>query len=129
MIQNLGAIALIALLSVLTVLAVFQVALAAGAPLGRFAWGGTHRVLPRKLRIGSAVSVAIYAVVAVVALDRGGWIDVVAEPISRVGMWILFAYFVLSIVPNLLSRSPRERAVMVPVSVLLALLSLPVALS
>ena len=129
MIQNLAAIALIALLSILTVLSVFQIALAAGAPLGRFAWGGTHRVLPRKLRIGSAVSVAVYAVVAVVALDRVGWINIVADPISRVGMWILFGYFVLSIVPNLLSRSPRERAVMVPVSVLLALLSLPVALS
>ena len=40
-------------------LAVFQVALIAGAPLARFAWGGQHRVLPTRLRIGSAVSVAL----------------------------------------------------------------------
>ena len=37
-------------------LAVFQALLALGAPLGAFAWGGQHRVLPTRLRVGSAVS-------------------------------------------------------------------------
>lgn len=34
-------------------IAVFQVALAAGAPLGRAAWGGTH---PEQLPVGSALA-------------------------------------------------------------------------
>ena len=48
----------LALTVILAALAVFQLALAAGAPLGRFAWGGSHEVLPPRLRVGSLVSIA-----------------------------------------------------------------------
>jgi hypothetical protein len=41
---------------------------------------------------------------------------------------VVFGYLVLSIVPNILSKSRLERAVMVPASALLALLALVVAL-
>ena len=50
-------------------LAVFQIALAAGAPLGHLAWGGKHRVLPKGLRIASALSVGLY-----VLFRRRGWL-------------------------------------------------------
>ena len=40
---------------VLGALAIFQGLLALGAPLGRFAWGGRHRVLPLSLRAGGLV--------------------------------------------------------------------------
>nr|WP_157415750.1 hypothetical protein [Agromyces allii] len=117
-----------ALTAILGILAVFQLALALGAPLGRFAWGGTHRVLPARLRIGSLVSIAIYAVIAVLALDRAGAVDVVPDVVSTVGMWIVFAYFVLGIGMNAISRSKPERYTMAPLSAVLALLSLLVAL-
>jgi hypothetical protein len=121
--------AAIALTVILAVLAVFQLALALGAPLGHFAWGGQHRVLPTRLRIGSLVSILIYAVIAVLALDRVDLIDVVPDPVSTVGMWIVFAYFVLGIPLNAVSRSKPERYTMTPVVAVLALLSLLVALS
>ena len=121
--------AAIALTVILAALAVFQLALALGAPLGRFAWGGAHRVLPARLRIGSLVSIVIYAVIAVLALDRAGLIDVVPDGVSIVGMWIVFGYFVLGIVMNALSRSKPERYTMTPVVTVLAVLSLLVALS
>ena len=120
--------AAIALTVILAVLAVFQLALVSGAPLGHFAWGGQHRVLPRRLRIGSLVSVVIYAVIAVLALDRAGVIDVVSDIVSTVGMWIVFAYFVLGIPLNAISRSKPERYTMTPVVAVLAILSLLVAL-
>jgi hypothetical protein len=120
--------AAIALTVILAVLAVFQLALALGAPIGRFAWGGQHRVLPAKLRIGSLVSILIYAVIALLALDRVDLIDVVPDPVSTVGMWIVFAYFVLGIPLNAVSRSKAERYTMTPVVAMLALLSLLVAL-
>lgn len=119
----------IALVVVLALLAVFQLALAAGAPLGRFAWGGQNRVLPPRMRIGSVVSVVVYALFAVLALDRAGQIDIVPDLVSRIGMWVVFGYLVLSIVPNLLSKSRSERLVMVPVTALLAVLALLVALA
>ena len=121
--------AAIALVVILSLLAVFQLALALGAPLGRFAWGGQHRVLPGRLRIGSLVSIVIYAIIAVLALDRVGLIDVVPDVVSTVGMWVVFAYFVIGIPLNAISRSKPERYVMTPVVTVLAVLSLLVALS
>ncbi|GAA1055041.1 hypothetical protein GCM10017608_18930 [Agromyces luteolus] len=121
--------AAIALTIILALLAVFQLALALGAPLGRFAWGGAHRVLPTRLRIGSLASIVIYAVIAVLALDRVDLIDVVPDAVSTVGMWIVFGYFVLGIVMNAVSRSKPERYTMTPVVTVLAVLSLLVALS
>lgn len=120
--------AAIALTVILAALAVFQLALALGAPLGRFAWGGAHRVLPTRLRIGSLVSILVYAVIAVLALDRVDLVDVVPDPVSTVGMWVAFGYFVLGIPLNAMSRSTAERYTMTPVVAVLALLSLLVAL-
>ena len=121
-------LAAIILTVILCLLAVFQLALALGAPLGHFAWGGSHRVLPAKLRVGSLVSIVIYAIIAVLALDRAGIIDLVPDPVSTVGMWVVFAYFVLAIPMNAISRSKPERYTMTPVVALLAVLSLIVAL-
>ncbi|UOQ90235.1 hypothetical protein MUN74_04760 [Agromyces endophyticus] len=120
--------AAIALCVLLALLAIFQLALALGAPLGRFAWGGQHRVLPARLRVGSAVSIVIYAIIAVLALDRAGLVDVVSDAVSTVGMWIVFAYFVLGIAMDAISRSRAERLTMTPVVIVLAVLSLLVAI-
>lgn len=121
--------AAIPLIVMLGLLALFQLALALGAPMGRFAWGGQHRVLPTRLRIGSLVSIVIYAIIALLALDRVGAIDVVPDAVSTVGMWVVFGYFVLGIPLNAISRSPAERYTMTPVVTVLAVLSLFVALS
>ena len=121
--------AAIALTVILAALAVFQLALALGAPLGRFAWGGQHRVLPAGLRVGSLVSIVVYAVIVALALDKVGLIDVVPDVVSDVGMWVAFAYFVLGIPMNAISRSKPERWTMTPVALVLGVLSLAVALS
>jgi hypothetical protein len=118
----------LALTVVLALLSIFQSALALGAPLGRFAWGGRHRVLPARLRVASAVSILIYGLIATIAWDRVGAIDVFAEPISEVAMWVVFGYFVLGILMNGISRSKPERYTMVPVSIVLAVLSFLIAM-
>ena len=120
--------AAVALCVILGALALFQLALILGAPLGRFAWGGQHRVLPTRLRIGSAVAIAIYALIGVLALDRASVIDVVPDAVSTVGMWVAFGYFVLGIPMNAISRSRPERCTMTAVVAVLAVLSLLVAL-
>lgn len=113
---------------VLAVLAVFQLALALGAPLGRFAWGGQHRVLPARLRIGSAAAIVIYAFIVAVAWDRVGAIHIFPDLFSVVFMWIAFAYFALGIFMNAISRSAAERVTMVPVCIVLAIASFGVAM-
>jgi len=115
--------------ALLAALAVFQLVVAAGAPLGRFVWGGAHRILPKKLRIGSVVAVVLYAVFAVVLLDRAGAIDALPDAVSAVGAWVLFGYLVLGTILNALSRSRAERYTMAPLTLVLAVLTLLVALS
>ena len=124
-------VALIILLVLLGALAVFQLALAAGAPLGRYAWGGQHDgALPARLRSGSAVSIVIYALIAVVALERAGVIDLIpGEVVETVAMWVIAVYFALGIVMNGISRSLPERLTMTPLILVLAVLALIVALS
>ncbi|MBY3552050.1 hypothetical protein [Modestobacter lapidis] len=105
-------------------LAVFQGALVAGAPLGRFAWGGQHRVLPTGLRIGSVVSIALYALFAVVLVAA-------ARPstgVPDVAIWVLAGYFLLGVGLNAISRSRPERLAMTPVALVLAICCLVVAL-
>ena len=105
-------------------LAVLQGLLAAGAPLGRFAWGGQHRVLPAGLRIGSVVSIAVYVLFAVVLVAAARQTGGVAD----VAVWVLTGYFVLGIGLNAISRSRPERLVMTPVVLVLAACCLVVAL-
>lgn len=118
----------LALTILLGLLALFQLSLALGAPLGRFAWGGQHRVLPAGLRIGSAVSILIYALIGVIAWDRVGAIDVFGEPFSEVAMWVVFGYFALGILMNAISRSKPERLTMVPVTIVLSVLAFFIAM-
>jgi hypothetical protein len=109
-------------------LAVLQVLLAVGRPLGRFAWGGQRDVLPRGLRLGSAVSVLLYAAFALVILQAAGRLQVVPDAVADVGIRVLTGYFALGIVVNGISRSRAERMVMTPVVAVLAVCCLVVAL-
>jgi hypothetical protein len=106
-------------------LAVFQLLLIFGAPLGRLAWGGQHRILPSRLRIGSAASVLLYLVFGHAALARTGLAPALGSDAWYPAFtWILTAYFTLGVLMNGISRSKPERLVMTPVALLLALLFL-----
>ena len=113
----------------LVALAVLQVLLAAGRPYGALVWGGQHRILPRGLRIGSAVAVVLYAAFAAVLLARAGVLPGQDAPFVRVATWVLFAYFTVGIVMNGISRSRPERLTMTPVCVVLAGSTLVLALT
>jgi hypothetical protein len=121
--------AAIAICALLAALAVFQFALILGAPIGHFAWGGQHRVLPTRLRVGSAVSIVLYALFALILLERAGLATVFgSDGFVQVASWVLFGYFTLGILMNGISRSKPERNTMVPVTVVLAVLTLIIAL-
>jgi hypothetical protein len=126
---NAGLAATLAAMGFLLI-AAFQAALALGAPLGRAAWGGKHRVLPANLRRSSAVAIVVWLVAAVVILGRAG---VVAVPLPEVvlvwGAWALVVISVLGAIVNLASSSPWERFGWAPLSLVLAVLSWVVASS
>lgn len=112
------------------VIAAFQAALALGAPLGRAAWGGAHRVLPTRLRWSSAVAVVIWAVAARLVLERAGVIQLgLPDVVAIWGSWIIVGASVLGALVNVASSSPWERFGWAPFAAILALLSLRVALA
>ncbi|GAB3746214.1 hypothetical protein [Microlunatus parietis] len=121
-------VALIVALTLLAGLAVMQVLLIAGVPLGSIAWGGRHRVLPSRLRWAAVVALGLYTGFAALLLSRAGVLPGSTLPVIMVLTWILFGYCVLSIVPNVISRSRNERIVQVPVSTLLSASVLIIAL-
>ena len=89
------------------------------------------RPAPQRCRIGSAVSVVLYALfawiiaAAVAGLDRFG--DFV--PAENPAIWVLAAYFGVGILANLASLSRPERFVMTPVAAVLCACCLVIALA
>jgi hypothetical protein len=123
-------VAAVVALVLLAGLAVFQVALAAGAPLGHLAWGGQRRVLPTGLRIASAVSVLVYALFAWMIARAAAFATDVGDDVTDGPLiWVLTAYFGLGILANAISRSIPERLVMTPVAALLFACCLVIALA
>lgn len=114
---------------ILAALALFQAALIAGAPIGKFAWGGQHAVLPARLRIGSIVAIGLYAVFAVIILQRAGTLAALPEAVAQIGIWVVAGYLGLGVAMNAISRSRSERLLMTPAALLLFGLTLAVALS
>jgi hypothetical protein len=112
---------------VLGSLVVFQALLVCGVPLGRFAWGGQHEVLPTRLRVGSLVSSVIYVLIGWILLARAGQ-DSGGHAILGVATWVIAGFFLLGVAGNLASRSRSERVVMTPVALVLCLLTVSVAI-
>lgn len=103
-------------------LAVYQFLLAAGAPLGAAAWGGgTEGQLPTSLRVGSAVTVLVYAGAAGVTLRRAGFrVRGVSSRVAHVGSWVLVVLLPLGALPNFASASAWERSLLGPAALVLA---------
>lgn len=110
-------------------LALVQLGAIAGMPWGRFLWGGQHEVLPTAFRVGSAVGVVVYVLLALVVLSRAGVVEVVPQAWQGTLAWVATGFLVISIPPNLISPSRSERFTMTPIVTVLALCFGFVALS
>lgn len=107
---------------VLVGLAIFQGALIIGAPIGKYAWGGAHTVLPTSLKIGSVISIILYLIFIVIVLDKVEFLTIFKDPvIADAGTWILAAYFYVGVLMNGVSRSRSERNLMTPIALILAI--------
>ena len=106
----------------------FQIALAAGAPWGAYAMGGAvPGQLPPALRIGALVQAALNVGMAAVVVSRAGLILTRWARVTRWLVWVVVAVTAMSLVLNLITPSAGERAIWVPVLVLLLASSVVVA--
>jgi hypothetical protein len=104
---------------VLVGIGAFQIALAAGAPWGRAAYGGTrHGTLPNHLRAISGMAALGYGTGAVLVLHGSG------SPRARARAFTALSVFLgIGAVANGASRSPVERAVWTPVTAVASVLA------
>lgn len=96
---------------------VFQVALVAGAPWGEYTMGGQRRgTLPGKFRTGAGISAVVMLAQAGHYLAQAG----VFEPLldaswNSIINWLWFAFAIVGLLLNEISRSKKERNLWVPV--------------
>lgn len=123
---------LAAIISVVALAAVglFQIALALGAPMGEYAFGGQHSGrLPARFRVASAVTVLVYLGIAGHYLAQIGVFQPLLEPqLNNIANWILVGFNGLGLLMNSISRSAKERKMWVPVALLLLVCSVFIAL-
>ena len=112
------------------IVAVFQVALALGAPLGEYAYGGTKTgKLPLGFRINSVVAVFVMLAISGHYLAQLGVFEPILDPAgSSVVNWVLVAFTGLAALANNATRSKKERMVWGIPTILMFVASLVVAL-
>ena len=84
---------------------------------------------PPGMRAAAVVQAALLAVIALVVLSRSGLVLERWSRISRWAIWLVVAFSALSVLLNVITPSSGERAVWVPVAVLLLASSLTVAIA
>ncbi|QNO37594.1 hypothetical protein H4J02_00635 [Protaetiibacter sp. SSC-01] len=109
----------------------FQLALAAGVPWGRAAYGGQRDDLPASMRVSSGVAAVLWAGFALIVLRRVGLVGWAPLPDAWLpaAVWVAAALAGLSVVLNAITRSRIERAIWLPASVLLLAATLALALT
>ena len=108
----------------------FQLALAAGAPWGAYAMGGAFPgQFPPELRVAAVVQAVILALLALVVLARAGMALPNWSRASRWLIWIVVVFSTISLVLNTLTPSADERAIWMPVALVMLICSVIVAVS
>lgn len=117
-------------LIVLAALVVFHVLLMAGVVPAGVAWGGRlDRSAPGFL-IAEALALAMLVGFGLIVSLRVGWIGG-SRPnrAVRIATWLVFAYFLLNTLGNLMGQSGFERFVFAPLTLVLSLLMFRIARS
>ncbi|MGL4736888.1 MAG: hypothetical protein ACRCW2_05475 [Cellulosilyticaceae bacterium] len=102
-------------------IAMMTLLVACGAPLGEFTMGGRYKVLPKGLRVMAGISVVIQLLALVIVLQAGGYMNMWLSAKATKGICMFYAaYLSLNTLMNLSSKSKKEKYVMTPLSLVVA---------
>jgi hypothetical protein len=115
---------------VLTVIIVlFQLALVFGAPLGEYTMGGKFTgKLPLKMRIAALIQIFILLLFVSVVIAKAGLALEKYHNLSKIGIWVVVAFFVLGSIVNLASPSRKEKLVMGPANIIALITTVLIAI-
>ncbi len=92
-----------------------------GKPLGEYAMGGQQKTVSGKTRTMYLIAIIVQLFAVFVLLEGGGIINTGFPPkATKIICYIFAAYFSLNVVMNLFSKSKKEKAVMTPLSAIVA---------
>lgn len=113
----------LALLAILHVLILFKV-----VPSG-IVWGGQIGGSPGNLVVLETIALLVTLLFALIVAVKAGFVRTTRlKRAAGPGMWLVFAYFALNTIGNLASGVSTERLLFAPITILLALLALRLAL-
>lgn len=110
-------------------LAVFHVLVLVGVVPATIVWGGQVGASPESLLVAELIALAITALFAVIVASRTGYLKADRfRTATKIGVWLIFAYLLLNTLGNLASAVSIENLIFAPLTVLLALCALRLAL-
>ncbi|WP_145320138.1 hypothetical protein [Paenibacillus xylanexedens] len=108
----------------------FQIALAAGLPWGEYAMGGKFPgKYPVSMRFACIIQIAILAFMGIVVLSKSRSLVREWSAFADIAIWFIVGYLVLGTILNLITRSVWERRIWAPVTLLMLVSSIIVAIS
>lgn len=111
------------------VVILFQLALAAGMPWGSIAMGGKYPgKYPPALRIATLFQIIILALLGSIVLSKAGFVFLDWDSFANSAIWFVVFFSVVATILNLITKSKWERRIWAPVSLLLLITSITVAL-
>jgi hypothetical protein len=120
----------IAFTILILIVILFQVALAVGVPWGEYAMGGKFPgKYPISMRFACIVQIAILAFMGIIVLSKAGLLWPRWYSFSDIAIWFIVGYMVLGTILNLITRSVWERRIWAPVTLLMLISSIMVAMS
>lgn len=120
----------IAFTILILIVILFQVALAVGVPWGEYAMGGKFPgKYPISMRFACIVQIAILAFMGIIVLSKAGLLWPRWYSFSDIVIWFIVGYMVLGTILNLITRSVWERRIWAPVTLLMLISSIMVAMS
>lgn len=116
--MSIAVIAAVYLIVANLLVGLFQLALALGAPMGEYAWGGRNAgKLPGKFRAASLLSAGLLVAIAGHYASLIGWLPSMLDAHGRAfSLWALTAFTALSTLGNWASKSEAEKKMFLPVS-------------
>ena len=104
------------------VIAAMTVLVACGLPLGEFTMGGQHKILPKKFRLAAVISIAIQIFAMIIILQAGGLLPLwLPFKVTKYICFFFAAYLSLNTIMNMISKSKKEKYVMTPLSIIVAI--------
>ena len=117
-----------ALLLIITLTLLFHALIISGVIPYTIVWGG-RIASESQMRMMEAISVVINVLMLSVVAVRAGVLRVVVHPVLlKVALWLMTGLFLLNTLGNLLSKSVVEKLIFTPVTLVLALLCVRLAL-